>query len=198
MVYLFEKANAASSIIVSSRELDLKFQLNQKGNAYKNVKSLVKESITEMKPKLKNSPPKYIIMGRVLTPLLVANERIKESFENIPEKSAADSSHIQDQLQQMEICDNNEKEEKKHATSLKVKRSCVEMNKLLDANIDIFPMGVLKAILCYADYNSLQQPLKIEPMTIGHFSTLTCEVIIIFIYIILDKCNRFKKYTFSY
>jgi hypothetical protein len=188
MTILFDKAKESRKIIISSRELDKKYKLIEAEKTYMNVKMLLKESPAENKPKLHHLPTKYIIMGRIITPLLLANERIvekstiekdKEPVNEIKKEICIGNCNVQEKMQQMSICEENEdyKEEKKQGNSVKLKRGYSEMNKLDSTEIDIFPMPVLKAILAYMDYQMLRQNIKIQSTSIGHFSVVILEVL---------------------
>lgn len=174
---LLQKAKEVDAIITSSRDLENKYQLAQREQAFKNLKTAAKEFSTITSRILKHLPIKYIIQSHIITPLLYANERIIQTFAK-DGVVLEESNHIQDQPQKMELCESNNelKEEKKQSNSLKLKRSYVEMNKLETAEINMFPLNFLKGIFAYIDYKSVKDDIAIQSASVGHFAVVIFEV----------------------
>ena len=176
MEVVLDKIAEAELTVANYKGLDRKYQLIQKENAYNNMKNIYKEYSCDIGHKKKSHlPAKYIIMNRVVTPLLIANEKVVELF--IKEEDApiecGEYGHVEVKLQNMTLKDEaSEKPLKGQSTSLKVKRSFMEMQKLDSINFDLFPAGVLSAIFTYVDYQSLKQPDLSQYNVIGHFAVM--------------------------
>ena len=122
-------------------------------------------------------------MGRVITPLLLANERIEPFQEDVqPMETGGDPpsvGRVEAKLEKMSINDEAEKTAKGPANSLKVKRNMMQMKKLDSANYDLFSVGVLHAIFAYIDYNSIKLPDSAQYNVIGHFAVVIYEVLVL-------------------
>ncbi len=185
MQTLLEKSKEAENAIKSLRALNLSYQQMQKEKTYNNLKTLYKESSWDAASRKKHSaaPVKYMIMGRVVTPLLLANERV-EMFVRESEPAEAEDrdvrecGHVEVKLQHMSIKDEASEVPlgKSQASSLKVKRSYTEMHKVDSANYDLFSVGVLNAIFAYIDHQCMKLSDLAQFNVIGRFAVVIYEV----------------------
>ncbi len=185
---LLAESKCAENNILSLKELDHKFKWAQKENVYKAFKALDKDYsglVGGARGKKKSKKvPRYFILNRVVTPLVLANERVIESFlrhaESPPATDLLPSPEVllQESIQRMSILDDDLPElqmQRKPSKSLNIKRSYMEMQRIASGPSDLFSVAALKAIFAHIDYEALKFD-NLSCIAVSHFAAIVFEI----------------------
>ncbi len=184
---LIAEAKNAEENFVSLRELDHKFKFTQKENVYKTYKALDKDYsglVGAARGKRKSKKvPRYFILNRVVTPLVLANEKVVDSFLRRPESPPPadilpNPDILQESIQRMTIIDDlpDLTLQRRASKSVNIKRSYMEMQKLASTGpSDLFSVAALKAMFAHIDYEALKFD-NLNHVVVNHFAAVVFEV----------------------
>jgi hypothetical protein len=187
-----EEIRKAEPVLSRLIGLEEKFRRDQKEATFQSAKDAYKATRKAIElPCLSHTHPhRYYLLSRVVTPLIVANERVVESLlascdgqAKIQDLGAGECEQTQARLEKLRLHEDPSEQlelslQRKPSKSAYIRGSYMEMQKLRTASSDVFSYGALKTIFSYIDQESLQFP-SLQHLVVGHFAVVVFEVILI-------------------
>lgn len=196
-IFLVE-AEKADTMLQTIKANEDKFKKTQIEKTYLDLTKKGKDYSGMVNSKKKSRTKHYYILNRVVSPLIIAEERIVHSFD--PHTPATPETqgflqieNIQDSFEKLSLVEElpGTKLPAKTVKSACIKRSFIEMQKTQSSRHDVFSAPSLKSIFAYIDYEAMKLP-KIQYIVTGHFAAVVFEVYF-GIFIIVDYTSNIDR-----